>query len=448
VLQREFPLVTFDRARLEERHRILRKWIDPPRLVEARWLSAEGDTAHLLVGNLLYFDVELLGLRDRQGRLAELPEPIRLTHRTPYRAAEYRSVALPLPPGAGRENLTLRHRVLGASAAHNTPLLDFRPTPVHELTRDLARVAANAGSFDFAVVDDVGKEVRIRPGVWFVREDFVVPTGYRLRAGPGTQILLESGGALVARGPVELLGSETAPVLVKSASGTGQGLLVLAAGAPSRLEHVRFEGLSPGARAGTSVTGGVTFYESPVEILNCEIVGSRGEDALNLVRSPFVIEALTIRDSASDGLDVDFSDGEIRDSSVIASGNDAIDLSGSAVVVSRVRVQRAGDKGLSAGERASVSGEGVQIHGVGLGIASKDLSRVQLTDVRITEARIGLAAYQKKAEFGGGSLSVQDLELSGVESRYLAEETSSLFLDGERLPPNQVDARGVLYGSD
>ena len=43
-----------------------------------------------------------------------------------------------------------------------------------------------------------------------------------------------------------------------------------------------------------------------------------------------------------------------------------------------------------------------------------------------------IAAYQKKAEFGGGALSVEGLELSGVESRYLAEEASSLFVDGER----------------
>jgi hypothetical protein len=448
VLQREFPLVSFDRAALEERRRILRKWIDPPRLVEARWISADGDRARLLVGNLLYFDVELLGLRDRQGRLAALPEPIRLAHRAPYRAAEYRSVSLPRPPGALRETLTLQHRVLGSSAAHDAPLLNFRPTPAHELARDLARVPANAASFDFAVVDEARKEVRIRPGVWFVREDFVVPAGYRLRAGPGTQILLESGGALVARGPVELVGSETAPVLVKSASGTGQGLLVLGAGAPSRLEHVRFEGLAPVARKGTTATGAVTFYESPVEIRHCEIVGSRGEDALNLLRSPFVIEALAIRDSASDGLDVDFSDGEIRDSVFAASGNDAVDLSGSAVVLSRVWVQRAGDKGLSAGERATVRGEGVQISGVGLGIASKDLSQVRLADVRIADARIGLAAYQKKAEFGGGSLAVEGLALSGVESRYLAEESSSVVVDGERLAPNQVDARGVLYENE
>ena len=52
-----------------------------------------------------------------------------------------------------------------------------------------------------------------------------------------------------------------------------------------------------------------------------------------------------------DAVDLDFSDGIIDGISIINSGNDALDFSGSEVVAKNVSINQVGDKGISAGER-------------------------------------------------------------------------------------------------
>ena len=61
------------------------------------------------------------------------------------------------------------------------------------------------------------------------------------------------------------------------------------------------------------LTGGVVFYQSKIIMNDVRIVNAQGEDALNLVHSDFSLLDLEICDTRSDGLDIDFSDGDIID---------------------------------------------------------------------------------------------------------------------------------------
>lgn len=459
VLHTEFPYVALDMQKLERRRQLVRSWLAPPRAVQAHLAARENGHLDLQVGNLQYLPVEILGV-ELHGSVAE-PDggAVRLPGRRASRPVEYRTLRFALPKGApgsasppdaadGVGDLRVLHRIPGSERVARAAVFAWPQADVRALASDPTRAAPNLAEFPFLAVDESARVIRILPGAWFVRRDVIVPAGYRLRAGPGTRVDLAESAAIVSRSPIEFEGSEDDPIVLRSAGGTGQGLFVDGAGEPSVLAHVRFENLGAPERPGSSLTGAVTFYESPVAISHCSFEGSRAEDALNLVRSSFSISTSLFRGSSADALDVDFADGSLRDSAFVDSANDAVDVSGSAVEISGLRVDGAGDKGLSVGENARVRGERVRIRNATTGIASKDFSQVVLEDVQVEGASVGIAAFQKKPEFGEAQIRLSKLSLAGVETPFLIEERSLLVVDGTPHPGDRRDVRARLYERD
>jgi hypothetical protein len=190
--------------------------------------------------------------------------------------------------------------------------------------------------------------------------------------------------------------------------------------------------------AGWEPTGAVTFYESPVRISHAEFAFNRSEDGLNVVRSDFSIETTLFRDTRSDAFDADFANGSITRSSFVRAGNDAIDVSGSSVILSQVRVNGAGDKGVSGG---------VDVRDAVIGVASKDLSRIEVRSLRVRGADVGLAVFQKKSEFGPASIEARKLSLEGVRTPYLVETGSSVVVAGKSIASNGERLREALYSA-
>jgi hypothetical protein len=315
-------------------------------------------------------------------------------------------------------------------------------------SEDLLRKPPSFRSFAFVEVDDSAGVLSIRPGRWTVDSDLVVPAGYRLRCGPGTQLDLVRSAVILSRSPIELRGAPGDPVVIESSDQSGQGLLVLDAGERSTLEHASFRGLRNPDREGFELTGAVTFYRSPVAISHSEFRGNRSEDGLNLVRSPFEIEDSRFAETTSDAFDADFSDGEIRRSFFRDTGNDAIDVSGSRVTVSDVRVERAGDKGMSAGEQAELTIHGAEVVDSSLGVASKDRSRVVADRLVVSGVKVGFALYTKKSEFGPASMELREVRLEGAQTPYLVESGSKLLLSGDPVEPNASAVYDQLYGAE
>ena len=79
------------------------------------------------------------------------------------------------------ESLRLEQRLLGRSVARQGVIFPWPQIGADELRRDYARAEPTAQKFDFIVVDEAAGVMRIRPGLWFVREDLIVPAGRRLR---------------------------------------------------------------------------------------------------------------------------------------------------------------------------------------------------------------------------------------------------------------------------
>jgi hypothetical protein len=310
--------------------------------------------------------------------------------------------------------------------------------------------AAQLAAHAFLALDAESARFTIRPGRWDVQESIVIPAGYRLVASAGTTLTFADTAALVSHGPVELIGSADAPVILQARSGQSwPGMTVLDAGQPSLLERVIVRDTHALTMGDWVLTGGVNFYASPVKLLDCELRDSHGEDALNIIHSRFDISRLLIDGTASDAFDADFSTGTITDSRFehigIAGGGDGIDVSGSQVAVSRINFDDVSDKALSVGERSEITARDIRVQGTGTGAAAKDGSMLLLSDAQISDAQFaGLAAYTKKAEHGPAEIVAENVAISGAGERAIAQKGSRISIDGKAVESRDLDV-DALY---
>ena len=315
------------------------------------------------------------------------------------------------------------------------------------LAADLPHAEPNAASFGFLAIEETTRTIRVRPGGFALDRPLVVPEGWTFAMSSGTQLELRGEARILSRSPLDLQGTEEAPIVIRSDGTDGHGIVVLGAERTSQLRWVRFLGLDSPAQGGFAPTGAVTFLESPVEIEHCEFAGSRAGEALNVVRSPFRIEHSLFRDAASDAFDADFSDGRVAHSAFTGMGTDAIDLAGSGVELEDLVIEDAGHEGLSAGERSVVAAKRVRITGAKVGLTSRDGSEVRVHGLALGSAGIGLAVFQKKPAYGPASMEVEQASFDRIGTPYAVEKGSHLVVDGKEIPAGGSGLGQTLYGA-
>jgi len=281
----------------------------------------------------------------------------------------------------------------------------------------------------------------------------VLPDGAGLRAGPATTLRFGEREILLALGPLVLIGTAEQPVVLEGRlhqDGTHrpwQGIVVLHSERPHTLAHVEVRATTGVDRDGWQLTGGFTLRSSTLEMRNTRIVGSRAEDALNLIRTQFTLRNVDIVDARSDGIDVDFSSGAFEGGRYGGIGGDAIDLSGAEVTIEGVVIENVRDKAVSVGERSRLVMRNLMIDSVGTGIASKDGSIALIEDStlrRVTHA--ALMAYSKKPGYGPAELEARRVELDRVGRPALAQLGSRVVIDGAAQAAEAIDV-DALYKS-
>jgi len=469
VLSQEFPPCDLASpwGDLAERQGMLRASLHPPQTV---YVYQNGgmisDTVNLQVGNILNYPVVLqqLQIGERTVNIQpawlqqdekELLEPgagPAIVLKSATGQLQYVSLQIPttiintlLPEGTELYSNTVQlvtkmygvdDPVAAAVLPHYPPLLAQRVTPAQPtVTEALARYPflMFSGSLDF---------LRLKPGTWAVSGDLVLPDGVGLMATRATTLTFEREALFFANAPLLLSAPEGEEIRLLPQEESWAGMVVLQAGEEpaSLLQRVIISGTAGINRAGWMTTGGVTFYESPVVLLECRLQNSFAEDALNIIRSEFEIRDTEFADSASDAFDGDFVHGAIENCAFHDIGGDGIDISGSTIHVEGVRLLRVHDKGISAGEASTLSAERVDANEVAIAVASKDLSQVTISDVTIANARIvGFAAYKKKMEYGPANITAYDVEFTDGSQRTLAQTGSSISINGETARTTDLD---------
>ena len=452
IIQSEFPSYDFDINIFYANQRLIRDFLRPVKGLHAYAAPASNGQANgtrFHVANIQSLPLEIIGVSFGGDSMLAPVTPLRLAGKLPNTPMRFHDLVLPAAKDTpGGESPVVHYRVAGLDDVLVAKTFPWSPVAPPRFLDDPTRMTPNASEFDFVAIDEATRTIQFRTGRWTIDRDLVLPSGFEVAVDAGTELDLVRGAKLISRSPLRWTGLEEAPIIVGSSDGTGQGVAVIGPGAPSVLVYVVFRNLAEPKVDGWGLTGAVTFYEAPVSFLRCVFQDSRAEDALNIIRSSFKLNRSLFMNTYSDALDVDFSDGEIVNTTFLRTGNDAIDASGSRLKLEHIRVQSPGDKALSAGEASEIEVRNMEIVDAEIGVASKDLSKVSMSDVRISGSRLGFTVYQKKPEFGPGTIRAQKLEIANVERPYAVEAGSTLVVNNRTIAPTGEKVKEMLYGAE
>jgi hypothetical protein len=290
-----------------------------------------------------------------------------------------------------------------------------------------------------------GKDLYIKTGSSQTDRPLIIPEGYQVRFTPGTTIDFTERSMFISYSPVLVEGTEKQPVVITSSDFSAQGFTVLQADGLSKVKHTRFEHLNTLDYKGWTLTGAVTFYESDVEITHTTFYRNQCEDALNTIRSSFIVDWSQFEYIFGDAFDSDFCTGEVINTSFSGIGNDAIDFSGSQISIRDVLVDGANDKGISGGEESTLEVENTVIRKCNIGLASKDLSVVRFSNGELTDCTYGLVLLQKKPEYGSATIFLDNTEILNPVTEMLIEKGSVVHRDGKSIEGKKEKLAAIFY---
>jgi len=158
------------------------------------------------------------------------------------------------------------------------------------------------------------------------------------------------------------------------------------------------------------LTGCLSLIHLKVSNLKINSNNSSCEDTVNLINVVGTFREINIKDSFSDGLDVDFSELEIDRINIFSSRNDCADFSAGKYKLNELNLTNCGDKGLSVGEKSVLQLNEIVVENSDIGIASKDSSITKMESAYLKNLKTCVSAYNKKQEFYGGLLEAKNLK--------------------------------------
>jgi hypothetical protein len=290
-------------------------------------------------------------------------------------------------------------RLMTAEMLARTPDGDYRA-----LFRSIEATVAASG-LPFVVGDD---EIVLPAGDYRVAKTIVVPRSHRLRLEPGVTLRLDPDVSLITFRGVTAEGTALQPIHLRATDSEKAWGSLGVARAPeaSTLAFVTVAGGSRTSFQGIEFDGQLSFNASDVFVDDSEIYDAQDADGLSVKRGAFEVHRSQFVANDSDGIESEWSEGLIRESLFINNGDDGVDLADSTVRIDESAFHWMGDKSISAGERSRVTVVATRLSDSEIAIASKEDSRVDVSDTEFRRNDTGFSLYRSKPVFGGGSGSV------------------------------------------
>ena len=275
----------------------------------------------------------------------------------------------------------------------------------------------------------VGNNILLIPsGEYIVKEDLIFPVGCNIKIEKGTKILLYPDTSLLFRGDLDINGSKNKKVIFEKFNPKQNFGTIAILGNKNNnvnINNLLVNGGSESIMENVFFSGGLSIYNSNiVNITNSEIINSNRDDGVNIKNSFAMLFNNKFYNNKFDALDLDFVNGyvinntftndnknilinpinkqDIKDRIKYLKSNkegDAIDLSGSNIIVYSNLIENFIDKGMSIGENTISYIINNNIKNNFSAIAVKDSSKAYLIENNISENSINLNMFIKKNFF-------------------------------------------------
>lgn len=298
--------------------------------------------------------------------------------------------------------------------------------------------------FNSIPIQKDGEDYVISRGDWQIDSALTIVGNLRLK--PGTTLRFSRDAYMIVQGAIFADGTRSNPIRFIPSDTGWKGLYVLRGRQPSILRHVEISGTTGLTEGVLDLTGGVTFYQTQVELANVNFKSSLAEDALNIVDSRIYATDVTVERVRSDAIDIDFSRGKLENITIEIVGGDGIDISGSKLSIGEITVRQVWDKAVSIGELSEVSIRDLDVSNAGVGVVVKDGSR---TIVRSMSSkgmvRSPAMTYIKKPYYSSAILEIDNLIDSSSKSAQ-SQNGTTILIGEEHIKNVDIDVK-ALYES-
>ena len=179
------------------------------------------------------------------------------------------------------------------------------------------------------------------------------------------------------------------------------------------------------------LTGCLSLINLKVKNISIKTTESSCEDTINLINVEGSFSEIDIKNSLSDGLDIDFSDVQIDKINISSSGNDCVDFSSGNYKLNKLNLSNCGDKALSVGEKSFLILNEIVAENSNIGIASKDSSVTKINNAYLKNLKTCVSAYNKKQEFYGGFLEIKNIDCKNYVRKMVSDTTSKIIIENE-----------------
>ncbi len=453
--------INFDRSVLEHNSNLIKKQLYPSNSIISHLYDHTSREMLISIKNISNFPITINSLWANKGMVLSKSIPYTLIFpnetkniRFPLKASFVNAfVSKKNKKGEFRypndvSKINIDFKVLGAKYNGTGKIIPYREENANFAKEYRQYSEFDLEDFGFVFVDEEDKIIHFKSGTYGTKKTIRIPAGYTLQIEKGFSLDLTNGASLLSYSPIIGIGTKTDPITFFSSDSTGNGILISNCGQISILEYCHFSNLSNPNAMDWSLLGAVNINEANVRIANSTFEKNRSEDGLNIIRSNFYMDSVSFSNTFSDAFDGDFVTGKLENCTFLNCGNDGIDVSGSYIEVNNIMISNASDKAISIGEGSKLVGGQVKIAGGEIGVVSKDLSTIQLNGVNIADSRLAISSFQKKPEYGPGTIALTHLTLFNNGVNFLIEENSELTIDGKLVETKTSKVIDQMYGNE
>ncbi len=179
------------------------------------------------------------------------------------------------------------------------------------------------------------------------------------------------------------------------------------------------------------LTGCLSFINVNFNNINLKANNSSCEDTINFVNASGYVNNISIQNSFSDAFDADFSNLKIKNLEISSAINDCTDFSAGNYELINLKLSKCGDKAVSIGEKSNVKIKDINITEADIGIATKDSSILSLKNAQLNDLRTCISAYNKKQEFNGGLVLIDNINCNKFSKKFESDELSKIIINKE-----------------
>jgi len=405
----------------------------------------------LELGNIQSLPVEILHASYNDGIFNSQNKEDVLMPKVQFEFVDYNKFEFKIPDGMlwnddYKNRLFVQYRIFGRNDIREVKVFPWSNFDDNFLNNDFIRQKTKFRNSPFLVVDDPANKILIKPGKWNIDTSIIIPKGFKVICGAGTQLMLSNGAKILSYSPMQFIGTQQKPIIIQSKDFTGQGLVVIGADSKTIFKYVVFRDLKSPSQGDWRVPGALTFYESNLILSHCQFEGCKGENTVSVIRSEYTIDKCYFNNSQGNAFNVIYGKGKITNSSFTNCDSSGLVFKGSVLDADNIVLKNIKNCAISVGESCTSNLRNIEIENCKIAIENTDLSVMTIENIKLDNCEIGIAVFQKHNESGPAKVVVTHHEFKNTKTDYLLERGSTLTINNSYVKPNRNKVNSALLG--